>query len=504
MIVHTTASTPGRVPSPSSSVLSWLKEQWAASQERTPYPLSSSPNPLKRKRSSSGRLKQDHLPQSTEALGQSERTHPAAANLPDSPPQPGTPSISPSILPLTQDNLRKLHQTNGDMLGFKTPQKSDVSKTTSQLSKHTGRVREILELKGLSIDNQDAREAFKKELDQLEDFLKKPRHSNPSPTLLQEINKRRLDYGDRNEATFTNRFFGVFQCKSRDVQRPEMDDDDESTFHVPAIWGARDWEDDGLDENHNRVFQAGSVPKIFPLDDDQKAILEDLPKISNPQPDIIFGTSIKANYTKEERAVISTYTTVAQISLGLAFPFFSVEAKTSGNFEDGVNQACVTGAAMVEALRKLKVLADPPKPKAKGTKDKTKLPKDGAIFDTGSIAFSMVLMPKFAEINVHWVEISKQGEKVTYHMTSIGSYALKYPESLKACRAAANNILDWGLGERNRDIKGLLKKILDREAKMAAKGKGKGKNKNKSVVEVDTESDSDDANGRGEKRARGD
>ncbi|KAL8802763.1 MAG: hypothetical protein Q9182_003598 [Xanthomendoza sp. 2 TL-2023] len=261
--------------------------------------------------------------------------------------------------------------------------------------------------------------------------------------------------------SFTYRFFGVFRAKSRYVQPRETDHDDDTTFHIPESWGARDWEDDGLDENHDRVFQAGVVPKLLPLNDSQKAILEDLPKISNPQPAIIFG---------------------------------NVEVKTSGVFEDGVNQACTSGAAMVEALRKLKVLADPPKPKAKGTTDMTNLSDDRAISDKMNVAFSMVLMPVVVRVYVHWVEISKLGG-VTYHMHCIGGYSLHNLE-------AANNILDWGLSERNREIKGLLKKIHDREEEKAGKGKGKGKDK--SVDEIDTESGSDNANGGGEKGARGD
>lgn len=54
-------------------------------------------------------------------------------------------------------------------------------------------------------------------------------------------------------------------------------------------WAERDWADDGLDENDDRIFQAGSVPRVSVMEGNQKAILDDLARISNPQPDIIYG-----------------------------------------------------------------------------------------------------------------------------------------------------------------------------------------------------------------------
>lgn len=143
-----------------------------------------------------------------------------------------------------------------------------------------------------------------KGIDEARDLITEPRHSAPSKQLLDEIDETRLHYSDRNETTFTNKFFGVFQSKCRQVKlqaqgdsaQPDNDeeiddqaDSNQGDFHVPAGWAARDWADDGLDENDNRVFQAGSVPRIGSANENHKAILNDLPRISNPQPDIIHG-----------------------------------------------------------------------------------------------------------------------------------------------------------------------------------------------------------------------
>ncbi|KAL8970332.1 MAG: hypothetical protein Q9197_003864 [Variospora fuerteventurae] len=465
-----------------------------------------------------------------------------------------TPSSESSGFPLTSENLHMLEQEEGRMASFSTPQKSlDTSRSTSSLSKEVGTVREILYLNGLSMDDPAARKMFRQGIDEARDLVTEPHHSAHSKQLLDEIDETRLDYSDCNETTFTNRFFGVFQSKSRHVKlqaegdnaQPDNDeeiadqaDSDQGDFHIPAGWAARDWADDGLDENDNRVFQAGSVPRIGSANENHKAILNDLPRISNPQPDIIHGTSIKKHYTDEERAVIAQFSKITQVSMGLACPFLGVEVKTKGDIEEAANQACPEGASMVAAHRNLEVLARPAAPKTKGTDTAnaakaintpakcnatpraTKVnvtlsaanvtPKSSttssdpnssksskhvagskakgnaesntskAYFSTK--AYTMVLTPKYAQINVHWVQIGEgEGEEaLTYHMHCVKSYALNEQDNLKACCAAVNNILDWGLGERDKKIKALLNQVHDRYKVLKA-AKAKGKEKDKSV-----------------------
>ncbi|KAI4119509.1 MAG: hypothetical protein LQ345_000611 [Seirophora villosa] len=395
------------------------------------------------------------------------------------------------------------------------------------MSKQVASVREILWLNGLSINDTAARKAFQEEINQTKDLIKAPRYSDPSKQLLDRIDQIRLQYADRNETTFTNKFFGVFQSQSRHVKQNArschgqgnedeegdlQENRDQENLHVPVGWATRDWEDDGLDENNNRVFQAGSVPRIHSLDENHQAILKDLPRISNPQPDILHGTCINKHYTGEERAIIAQFKGITQISLDLACPFFGVEVKTKGDIEEAVNQACTGGAAMVWAHRRLVALAQSAIRKAK-TKDTAKTNQTVTETNTPIVAaskaskpsgntnvagakanaqsktskadfstkaFTLVLSPRLALINVHWAEVCEQS--VRYHMHSIRSCALDEEDDLKACRAAANNILDWGLGERDKQIKALLNQVYDaykvlKAAKATEKGKGKSVDK---------------------------
>ncbi|KAL8747563.1 MAG: hypothetical protein Q9184_007583 [Pyrenodesmia sp. 2 TL-2023] len=91
----------------------------------------------------------------------------------------------------------------------------------------------------------------------------------------------------------------------------------------------------------------------------------------------------------------------------------------------------------------------------------------------------MVLTPKLARINVQWAEVRNEGT-ITYYMRCLKSYTLGEFDQSNSCRAAVNNILDWGLGERDKKIKALLNQVHDRyQVIKAAKAKGKGQGKDK-------------------------
>lgn len=136
----------------------------------------------------------------------------------------------------------------------------------------------------MPIEADEVLQAYPNIMETAEKLLEKPRHS-PPPTKeqLASIQNTRKKYASRNETTFTQKFFGVFRSISREVS---VNRDD---LQVPAGWETRDWEEDGLDENDEKLLRDGSIPKIITLSETQKLIFDDLPHISNPKPDILYG-----------------------------------------------------------------------------------------------------------------------------------------------------------------------------------------------------------------------
>ncbi|KAL8884140.1 MAG: hypothetical protein Q9215_007747 [Flavoplaca cf. flavocitrina] len=384
--------------------------------------------------------------------------HPTAFGLDEEFLPPSTPSSSNPVLPLTTQNLHRFSQeSEHEPVAMGTPHKSSISTgklSTSKLASHIEDVRQILKLNGMPVQADGVLETYPQIMTIAQQLLEKDRHS-PPPTKeqLAQIEHTRKKYASRNETTFVQKFFGVFNTVKREVsvQRDNL--------NLPAEWESRDWEQDGLDENDDKLLRDGSVPIIVPTGEAQKLILSDLPRISNPKPDILYGYDL-ASFTEDEALINAKYKNIASISEGIAHPFFDVEVKTGGDFEEAVGVACTGGAAMVQAHRRLQALVVSTDSKTKGS----------TYVDTSTMAYSMVLMPFIACIYVHWAE--DKGERVVYHMHLAGSYAINIEKYMKECRAAVGNILDWGLGERRRAIDGLLQTIYERYSKKGAKGKG--------------------------------
>lgn len=141
---NSSESTLGKNQDASNSLSHALKEQRKNIPEDLHWELPrSSPNPLKQKRSSPRNLGQGLPPQSVKAFDQSNRPKTTARHLPGNPSTPTSPSCSQSILPLTADNLRKLHKETRTMADFNTP-KSRRTDSTSKPSKDVKGVRQIL------------------------------------------------------------------------------------------------------------------------------------------------------------------------------------------------------------------------------------------------------------------------------------------------------------------------------------------------------------------------
>ncbi|KAL9039960.1 MAG: hypothetical protein Q9180_002212 [Flavoplaca navasiana] len=443
-------------------------------QQRQPTFTHLSPNAPKRKHSASESSQpSSHIdisntsqdpPVTCSPLTSNYLDHPTAFDLKEAFSPPSTPSSINPVLPLTTQNLHRFSQESDEPASMGTPQKSSTSTgklSTSKLAPHIEDVRQILKLNGMPVQADGVLETYPQIMTVAQQLLEKDRHS-PPPTKeqLAQIEYTRKKYASRNETTFVKKFFGIFHSVKREVsvQRDNL--------MIPAEWETRDWEDDGLDENDDKLLRDGSVPSIVPTSEAQKLLLNDLPRISNPKPDILYGYDL-ASFTEEEALVNASYKKIASISEGIAHPFFDIEVKTGGDFEEAVDVACTGGAAMVQAHRRLQALVI-------STDSKTKGPTNNKPYaDTSTMAYSMVLMPFVACIYVHWAEV--KGERVVYHMHLAGSYAINMVKNMKECRAAVRNVLDWGLGERRKDINGLLQTIHERykETTKGAKGKGK-------------------------------
>lgn len=173
-----------------------------------------------------------------------------------------------------------------------TPVKSAKSKTTTSLSYHVDAVLRICALNGMHYHNDDAAQVAHNIIDKAERIIGQTRHSPNSKAKLDRLDEVRHQYANRNEATFVNKFIPLFRAVDRHVTRPNgalEDANSQDLFLAPAESEIREWEQDGLDENFDRVFRSKSIPKLETDDKAMRAAVDKLPKVANPKPDVVFG-----------------------------------------------------------------------------------------------------------------------------------------------------------------------------------------------------------------------
>lgn len=324
----------------------------------------------------------------------------------------------------------------------------------SQNSTNIQAVRLVMQANSIPIEDEEAIENHPHLFDHAKEIINRTRNSPMSLEWQQNVKKKRNEYATRNESTWINKFWPALidtegernvQCK--DKTGSPLD---------PDLWEAVAWEKSFLDENWDCNLRTDSVPKLETDDPNVQLILDSLPRITNPRPDIAFGLKQQA-FSAEERLVNNRYQTYAQVSQGIYHPWLLVETKTtSGNVEDVENQCCRGGASLVAAARQMIGDSDPD---AAGS-------SRGADFQ--SIAFSVALVPTVANIFCHWAEVISANE-VVYHMHMIKSFAIRDLDNAIRLHHAVDNVLDWGVDERKIYMKGVLRKIAEREAGLGRK-----------------------------------
>lgn len=142
---------------------------------------------------------------------------------------------------------------------------------------------------GMPIGDDEAAKAFPRIIQDAETLLNGDRNSPPAKQNLAGIESTRKKNASQNETTFTTKFFKVFLNKSRKVNAQNGHHPQNSDLAVPIGSEDREWEQDGLFDVYNQDFLPSVIPKITPQDQNQAALLGDLPRVSTPKPNTLFG-----------------------------------------------------------------------------------------------------------------------------------------------------------------------------------------------------------------------
>lgn len=397
---------------------------------------------------------------------------------------PATPPvISPvhtpvrSTVPLTYANLRTIDPTMAPA-GPKTPVKGSVKDSGSEASKDGDTVRAmtaLLRKRSYLIEDNQARKLYEGFLDKAKDLVNGGRYSDMKPASIEAIKTIYGHARTANEATFLTHFWSELMKKTRTVRASGAEDNSQLTEMT--------WYSSMVMSHIDQLFRSASVAAIPETDPTIIKLLDDIPKIRIPKPDMLFGLIPEQWCSRQQIAVMDRYPEFAKPNFDLALPWFIVEGKSvEGNIEKAVVQAARAGAALVASWRGLDAIAG------------SQSLEDGP--DRRSYVYSLCLSVRAAVISVHWAEVEK-GQVVAYHMHMVTQYLLPDTQTFTNLRRDVNNILDWGADIRKQMVVGMLDSIIkqdtveagleqgnDSEEDVTEEASGKGKQKAKAKLKA--------------------
>ena len=324
-------------------------------------------------------------------------------------------------------------------------QARDAASTAT--SENIAAMLDILERHHYYLANEDVEAQNQGFISNAAELVSEDRNSPMQPDQKRWVKESYALAHRRNEATFLANFWSDLITKTRTVQEWE---------NLPRT--SREWLADGVFANYDQEFLKDSVDEIKSSGNNEQLLLDAMPKVKTPKPDLLYGLLPEGSWSKEETAAIHRFARHSMPSYKLLAPWFLVEGKSySGSMEEGEVQAMRGGAALNASFRRLD--------KEAGTVFKG----DGP--DERSMVYSLVFGPLYARINIHWAHL-KGGEVVAYYTHRLKWYIMANQDAWEEVRKAVHNILDWGAKERRAMVKKILEAIVEKGQRAVAEGKG--------------------------------
>ena len=364
------------------------------------------------------------------------------------PYSPQTLSSIGASQPLTKSNLRQLERstpvsyTMAKRSRTETSAEAEKSKDGSSKSVKPDyrQVRIALKFNNFLMENERARKENPKMIERAMEVIDGKRGSamgdDEQDLLIVTLRKAAM----ANEATFIDELWNNLLAKERMVLKQGI-----SRENAPDdAWMSQLWRKDFLLHNRDRLFLTGCLPKVMTDDPVLADLLENVPRLTVPKPDLAYGIDEDA-FTTEEAWINGRYPLFSEISPRLFHTFFVVEFKSEdGSIEDAKNQASRSAGALISGLRNLDNLTP-------GGNI-----KKGA--DSRTWVFSMAISMQTAQLYVNWANVEHDGS-VVYHMHFLTEYSLKVGSRLGEFKKHVDNILDWGIGERKENIQKILNDV---------------------------------------------
>ncbi|KAL9028915.1 MAG: hypothetical protein Q9196_002777 [Gyalolechia fulgens] len=220
----------------------------------------------------------------------------------------------------------------------------------------------------------------------------------------------------------------------------------------------------GLQSTMNQLFNVGGVSVLKCDDKLDQELIDKLPQVKVPKPDIVYGIH-HDHFSSIEKKAIELLAPWSIIANGVDFAFLVDEFKGDGTMEEAEAQDLRASSSVVNANRQIQNKAGMPDLDAIGV-------------DASNIVFSFCAVPTLAKLYVHWAEVNVGADgkvETKFMMQALKSYCIDEQDGVKLMRRDLESILDWGtLARRNGSggVKAVLEKIVSDKAKRPSESDG--------------------------------
>lgn len=278
-------------------------------------------------------------------------------------------------------------------------------------------------------------------------ILNRKRLSVWSEEKQEQVKEGIKDYAMELEATFVVNLMNHLLGTTRMIAPGQELTQDDLQREQEGV--ARAWQKDHLRVRYNVDFLSGCIPKIRTGDKYHDRLIDEIPRVENPKPDVAFGIYEKAFLPYQHEILNNNKNDLAgPHCYGI---FLVIEAKCMNHsIEEAENQCIRSGCAMVNARRLLNQAATLPHKRtpASGSAAAIEYPRP----DMESFAFALAVGSSHAHMFVSWALEMDSKDSVQWHMHFLRDYSFRRPEDLNQLHHDMNNIQDWGLSKQKNKL----------------------------------------------------
>ena len=306
-------------------------------------------------------------------------------------------------------------------------------------------VRQHLRLNRMFIDDEEAAVIGQPLIRKAKKIVTGDRKSEYGLEWGEKAVKMIAEYSGDTEATFAIQLMNIFYGGKRMVPKGDIT---EAQLEEATQWIEEPFAQQGLHFQAQCTFVADSVPPLSSFDNPMlDKLLKEFPRVKTPKPDVAFALK-RESFSPEQEVLFKALKCSLTTDERTFHTFFVWELKSALRpIFEAQNQCMRSGPATVNCRRNFNLAVDEPDKSITEAAPAKSL----AVADEKSFTFSLAIDSSEAKLYVNWALI-ELNQTPKWQMHRLDTYSFDRPLEVIALLKAINNILDWGCGQRKKEL----------------------------------------------------